>query len=455
MSPSNDLLSGNIIKRLSLMTGPVIIGLVSVRLIQVTDAYFVSKLGHSAAALISLTFPVALIAMGVMVGLGIAASVHLSRYIGAADVVQANRLVNNALGFSILLSLPIALALFLLAQPVYAFLGVKSEYLGLMRHYMAVWGLGFCLLSVVLVGNALIRATGNTKLPSTIMVTAAVVNMGFDPIFIFGLRLGEFVVVEPQGFIGAAWASVLARLISLVICIICLHRIFPAVRFSIPSASDISWLIKLLNPIALPSIGNYLLPPVTIAIILKLAAPLGEQAVAAIGIGSRLQQLLYIVPSAFGIALTTFVAQNLGAEATERARKSYWYTVQTVVLYGLLLGSILFVKPDLLTVFFSENAYLSQFIQWTAISLPFFAASIISLAVFNAHRRSRQGFKINLMMNSLLLFTALVISLVFSDSHLYSGLILTLIVIDILFSLTSGWFAKGLFTVSSKTGPKN
>ncbi|MFH1864288.1 MAG: MATE family efflux transporter, partial [Candidatus Eisenbacteria bacterium] len=204
---------------LARLTAPMILGMVGIHLFHLVDTFFVGRLGTQELAAMSFTFPVVFVIQGMSLGLGLGASAVISRAIGEGDWGRVRRLTTDSLALAFLIvAFLIVVGLFTI-DPVFRLMGATDEFMPLIRSYMLVWYPGMIFVVMPMVGNNAIRATGDTRTPSLIMITAACVNGVLDPLFIFGI--GPFPRLE---LAGAALATVIGRSITFTLALLILAR---------------------------------------------------------------------------------------------------------------------------------------------------------------------------------------------------------------------------------------
>ena len=183
---------------------PMIFGLVSILLINLVDTFYISLIGVKELVAISFTFPVTFTLMSFSFGIGIGAAAVISRAIGEGDHHRVQRLTTDSLLLVALIILVVAGLSYLNLDAIFRLMGASDESFPLIEEFMIPWLMGVVFVVIPIVGNSAIRATGDTKTPSIIMVIAAVVNAVLDPILIFGY--GPF---PEMGIRGAAIATVI------------------------------------------------------------------------------------------------------------------------------------------------------------------------------------------------------------------------------------------------------
>ncbi len=178
------------------------------------DTIFVGRLGTKHLAAMSFTFPVVFTIQSLALGLSVGTTSVISRAIGAGDHEDVRRLTTHALVLSVSLVTILALTGLFTIDPLFTLLGATPEILPLIRQYMVPWYFGVGFVVVPMVGNGAIRATGDTKTPSYVMMVAGLANVILDPLLIFGI--GPFPRMELQG---AAIATVIARALTFIAAI--------------------------------------------------------------------------------------------------------------------------------------------------------------------------------------------------------------------------------------------
>ena len=184
---------------------PMIFGLVSIMLFNLVDTFYISLIGVQELVAISFTFPVTFTLMSFSFGIGIGAAAVISRAIGEGDHHRVQRLTTDSLLLVALIIICVAGLNYFSLNSIFTLMGASAESLPLIKEYMITWLSGVVFVVIPIVGNSAIRATGDTKTPSWIMMIAAVVNAVLDPLLIFGY--GPF---PELGIKGAAIATVIS-----------------------------------------------------------------------------------------------------------------------------------------------------------------------------------------------------------------------------------------------------
>jgi putative MATE family efflux protein len=348
---------------LAKLTLPMIIGILSIITFNLADTFFVARLGTDQLAAMSFTFPVVLIIGSLALGLGVGASAVISRAIGEGDSSRVQRLTTDALSLALLIVISVGAIGLLTIDPLFRALGAKEEILGYIRTYMSIWYWGVGFVVVPMVGNSAIRATGDTRTPSLVMMVVAVVNIILDPLLIFGI--GPFPAL---GIAGAAIATVIARAIVFIVSVWVLVARENMISFARVPWSHIfnSW--RAILYLGLPAAATQVIVPASLGVITRLVAAFGPEAVAAMGVASRIEALALTVIMALGSVLGPFVGQNWGAGEVNRVRLGIRLSQQFSMLFGVGIFAllVLFARP-IAEIFSREPAVVEVIILYLTV----------------------------------------------------------------------------------------
>jgi len=191
------------ILRLSL---PMMVAMTLMTLYNVVDAFWVSGLGADALAAVGFSFPLFIITIGLASGLGTGGEAALARMIGARDRIGASRVAMHTILLMTILAVAVTIPLSLFAEDIFILMGAGSA-AGLATEYARVLFLGTFALLFGEVAYAILHGEGDAKRTMYAMAAGAVANIVLDPLLIYTLHMG---------IAGAAWATILAEVISAV-----------------------------------------------------------------------------------------------------------------------------------------------------------------------------------------------------------------------------------------------
>lgn len=347
----NNLTVGSEKSILIRLTLPMMLGIVSMVAFNLIDMFYVGQLGKDQLAALSFTFPVIMVVFSLVQGVGMGATALISRSIGMGDMDKARRETTDAL----ILGLILALLLFAVGmgtmEYVFKAMGATEQILPYIMEYMQIWFITIVVIVVPFVGNSAIRATGDATTPAKIMLFAVLVNAILDPIFIFGV--GSF---EGMGLRGAALATSVSRLLTLVLSLYILYFKKQLITFHIPPFKVLRGCWASIIHIGLPSGVARMLTPLAIGKVTAILSGYGAYAVAAFGVGSRIEFLTMSVLFALAASLGPFTGQNFGAKRFDRILNALNLSAKFSVVWGLAMAVVLYFFGGYIAGIFSESS---------------------------------------------------------------------------------------------------
>ena len=331
------------------MAIPMLAGTFAMNMYQLTNAWFVARLGTDALAAISFTFPVIMFFSVVTRGLCTGVMTLVAHAIGEKDNEKAAVLASHALLLGIVFAVILSTVGMLTVKPVFSALGASGAVLEKTAVYMNIWYLGSAIMVLQMVTSDIITATGNTKVISALMVGGTLINVFFD----IGLIFGNFGMPK-MGIAGAALATIIAQAIGLCAALFMVYKKFRLLNFRAMGDGVFKSWSKILE-FGIPGALGMVMTPVSSAVITKLIAGYGTAAVAAAGVASRIEMFAFMIPMTVGMSLIPFVAQNYGADRIERIRTARKGTMMFAILYGLFLGAMFVIFADPMARFFSQE----------------------------------------------------------------------------------------------------
>jgi len=283
----------------------------------------------------------------------------------------------------------------------------------LIKQYMRIWYFGVIFVVVPMVGNNAIRATGDTKTPSIIMLIAVMVNVILDPLLIFGI--GPFPRLE---LAGAAIATVIARATTLLVALWVLTYRDKMITFVIPRLKTIfdSW--KRILYIGLPTAGTRIILPLAIGVITRIVSSYGSEAVAAYGVASRIEFFALTVIMALASVIAPFVGQNWGAGKHNRINLGIKRSIQFSLVWGVMMYLLLVLAARPIASMFNDNQLVISTIilyLWIVpITYGLRGIFVISTTVLNVLNRPLHAAILTIIQMFVLL-----IPLVFAGSYLF------------------------------------
>lgn len=359
------MLNGDIAVTLKKMTIPMIMGMIMLMTFGLVDTFFVSLLGTEQLAAISFTFPVTFTLISLNIGLGIGASAVIARYLGSGDETHAKEVATGALMLSTLLVGALAVLGAFTIEPIFILLGATDNLLPYIYDYMIVWYVAGVFLAFPMVGNSILRASGDTKTPSIIMAAGGGINAVLDPLLIFGWG-----PIPAMGIQGAAVATMIAWGVGVIWILYLLAIRRKLILPRLLSIAELRASSGGILSIGLPAAGANMLTPIAGGVMTKLVSGYGAGAVAAWGVGSRLESIASIVVLALSMSLPPLISQNFGAAKIHRVKLAYELSLKFVMIWQLAVFVVFWLISPYVAAAFTDDPEVAKLIQLFLMIVP-------------------------------------------------------------------------------------
>ena len=364
------------------MTVPVLFGIFTMMAQAFADMWFIGRVGDRELAALSFAFPILMIVTSVAIGLGAGTSSVVARAIGAHNHRRARRLATDSLILSFGITAIISTIGFLTIEPLFKILGAPDDMIPLIAGYMRILYSGVPFVVVGMVGMSSMRATGDTRLPSMLMVIASIANVILDPILIFGVG-----PIPAMGLNGAAMAALLARGAIFGGTIYFMRTRLDMLTFNKPDPGELrsSWGDVL--HVGIPAAGTNAIIPIATGVITAMLAQYGPDTVAGFGVASRIESLTLVLFYALSAVIGPFVGQNISAGRADRIFRALRLCAIFCLGTGLAIAALLAFAGGWLPTLFSDNPDVTDvstlFLMIAPISYGAYGMVMVMNASFN------------------------------------------------------------------------
>lgn len=347
MKPQRDLTSGRIVGALLTLAVPIVLANLLQTAYQLTDTYWVGRLGAEAVAAVSLSFPIIFLMISLGGGLAIAGTILVAQYYGKGDRQAVNHVAAQTVLMMCAVSVVLTIVGYLLSAPLMKLMGAEPEVLPDAVAYLQISFLGLPFLFGYFVYQSLMRGVGDVKTPMFIVLGTVLLNFVLDPLLIRG-----YGVMPGFGVSGAAIATIATQGLAAATGMALLF----SGRYGIHVKAGQWWLdlplIGRMFALGLPACVEQSTRALGMTIMTLLVASFGTVVVASYGIGVRILSFVIIPALGMSMATSTIVGQNMGAGKIDRAQRSAVVAATLTFAVLLAVGVLMHFAARPLAAFF-------------------------------------------------------------------------------------------------------
>lgn len=344
------LTDGPISKALFFLALPIMAGNILQAAYQLTDAFWVGRLGAEAVAAVSISFPINFLLIALGMGFSVSGSILVAQYMGAKNYAKVNHTVAQTILATGIVSLALSVAGFFAAPAILSFMGVSSAVyegaLGFLRVSFAgtIFVFGFAVFQSVL------RGVGEVRMPMIIIFCTVLLNFLLDPLFIFG-----YGKIPAMGVSGAAMATFITQAIAVIVGFWFLFGGKYGIQLVKKDFRPDLVFIKKSFLLGFPASVEQSVRAFGFIAMTFLVTGFGTETTAVYGIGTNVLQLIVIPALGISMATSTLAGQAIGAGNRKRAEGVAW--LSSVLSFCLLsfLGVFVFVFSEAVVGFFVPN----------------------------------------------------------------------------------------------------
>lgn len=294
-----------------------------------------------------------------------AISTIISQNLGAGKLEDIKVLPAQAIFFNILLSFIFLGGTYFFVDEIFTFLNAEGMVLDLSIDYynIRVWGFPLTLFTFAIFG--IFRGLQNTFWPMLVAITGALINIGLDFVFVYGIEG----MIAPMGVKGAAWASLLSQAIMAIMALIfLLVKTNISLRLRFPLHPEINRLVSMSLNLFMRSFSLN----VALVLAVKEATALGTASVAAHTIAANIWLFTAFFIDGYGAAGNLLSGRLLGA----KDYKKLWTLTKRVNIYNLIVAGLLMIACTVGYTFAGE-LFTNEAIVLTAFYSVFYIVILI------------------------------------------------------------------------------
>ena len=383
---NSSITEGVIWKQLLLFFVPILLGSLFQQLYNMVDAMVVGRfVGKEALAAVDSTSSFTSLLINFFVGAASGTSVIVSQFYGARNDLQVSRAVHTGVALSLAGGVIVMILGIAVAPLCLRAIAVPEEIMGDALTYIRIYFLGTVAQFAYNVGAGILRAVGDSRRPLYFLIVGCVVNIVLDVLF---------VVVFKLGVVGAALATIISQVVSMVLVGITLMRAEDTFQLFLRRIRFHKDMLLSIIKVGIPMGLQSAMYSISNMIIRSAVNTFGTNVIAAWAVSGRMDFIIWTVMDTFGIAVTTFSGQNYGAGKYDRVRKS------VRVCLGMGIGTIIAISATLYLIcpyfgklFTDDTEVLSLAAYILRFYAPFFVTYVGSDILSGAIRGTGEAFK--------------------------------------------------------------
>lgn len=339
------------------------------------DTLFVSKLGLIEVTAVGVANTVLAVYIAIFMAIGVGTSSLIARHIGAGNVVLAKGVAKQSTIISAALGLLFGGISFFFAEPLLRMMGAEPKVVADGVVYFRIVAVPSVFISLMFIFGSILRAAGDTKTPMKVGWWINIIHIGLDYVLIFGL-LGW----NGLGIAGAAWATVIVRIIGTL----ALYYYIQRSRMAFSLGKDLfshtkSFTMPILQ-LSTPAVIEGLIMRLGQVLYFGLIVRIGTETYAAHIIAGNIETFSYMPGYGLAIAATTLVGQQIGAGRKKEAYEYGMLTTGIAVGFMSFIGILLFFLSPWFASWFTTDKHAIDMVV-TALRIDAFAQPALAVGL--------------------------------------------------------------------------
>lgn len=376
-----DMTHGPVLKQMTTFALPVLFGMICQRVYNFADTYIVGRfLGDEALAAVSIAGTALYMLFSIMMGVTTGITVVISQYYGARQEAEIRRTFVAGAYVAVGMTLFITGVGMPTVKPLLRLLRTSEELLPGAASYLVVIYAGCAATMLYNFSAAVLRALGNSVVPLVFLIVSSVLNIFLDVVFVAWI---------PMGTTGAALATVLAQLVSGVLCLWYALKILPFLRVKKGEWKPDVYLAGQVLRYGLPTGLQMSIISVSDMTLQAVINTYGTAMIVAYGVCMKVEGLGFQLADAIGMSVGTFAGQNVGARDFGRVKKGVRSAyLMNVVCYGIFCPAVFLFARRIMEAFTDTADAIRFGVEYMQIFTAFFLAGGILCVYHNILRAS-------------------------------------------------------------------
>ena len=330
---SRDLTQGSVVKKLVMFALPLIASNLIMQLYNIVDSIIVGNfIGSDAIAAVGSSFPIMMLFFSMFMGVATGAGIVVAQNCGAKNQEGLKKTVSTTFTLAIYIGVFITVVGLIITRPLLTLLGTPANIMSDATAYLTIIFAGMLGNTIYSIGGGILRGMGDSKGPLYILIISSILN---------ALLASFFVIVCGWGVAGTATATIISQTLSGILVYFRINKGGYGVSVSFRSLKMDKPMLKLIVALGLPTGIQQMTMSIGGMIIQSFSNRFGSDLIAANSIIMRADGFVIMPMMGIGLALTTFVGQNMGAGKLDRAKHGIRAAALTVIGIGVTMGVVL------------------------------------------------------------------------------------------------------------------
>lgn len=355
------ILEGNLLKAILTLAIPVMINSLIQSMYNLTDTYWLGRIGTEYQAAITLVSPMQNILISFGTGITTAGSILISQYLGAKEDEQANNMANHICLCSLIFALFCATVCWFITPSLVSWLGATGNMRTYGITYLRIVVLDLPFLFMINLFTSVKQSQGDTIKPMLLNLFGVVINLILDPLFL---------LVFDMKVEGAALATLLAKIPCAAIALWALTRKNQLIRINFKGFKFDKTKLSSIVKVGLPTAIGGSTMQLGMLLMSSNVNAYGAIATSAYGIGNKINSIITMPVVGFGSAIATIVGQNFGANNIDRANKAFHLALRIGAAFLFVFGMILsrpFIAETLVRIFTVDDEVVPLAVEFLSI----------------------------------------------------------------------------------------
>ncbi len=347
-----DMTVGTPWKSILIFTLPMLLGNIAQQLYSTVDSIVVGNfVGDNALAAVGSAMPILNMLLVLFIGISAGASIMVSQYFGAKNREALSYTVGNSITVTAIACLFLMVVGTPLIRPVLLALNTPNSILDWCTDYLKISLLGIVGMAYYNILSGIIRGMGDSFSALLYLLVATVINIALDVYFVASLDMGVA---------GVALATVIAQIVSSALCLWKLSRMTENFDFGIKYMKPVGLYVKTIIKLGLPSGLTQAIISSAMIVVQSLTNQFGEMFIAANVVIMRVDGFAMMPNFSFGMALTTYAGQNVGAGLYDRVVKGAKQGTLLAVLFSSAITAVILLFGKGLMGVFTDTKELVE-----------------------------------------------------------------------------------------------